>query len=232
MLVGANQEIDEDKVRKLEDAGVEHVTIRSVLTCNAMRGVCAHCYGRDLGQGKLVNLGEAVGVIAAQSIGEPGTQLTMRTFHIGGTATQRVEQSHVEARNEGVIKYLNVTTIRDKHNSIIVMNRNGEISVVDATGRERERYPVVYGAKLHLADGAPVKAGELIHEWDPFQTPILAERRGQGEVRRHRRRPDHGRAGRRVHRPLAQGHRRGQGSRSAAAHPDRGRRRQHAAVAT
>jgi len=179
VLVGANQEIDEDKVRKLEDAGVEHVTIRSVLTCNAMRGVCAHCYGRDLGQGKLVNLGEAVGVIAAQSIGEPGTQLTMRTFHIGGTATQRVEQSHVEARNEGVIKYLNVTTIRDKHNAIIVMNRNGEISVVDSTGRERERYPVVYGAKLHLADGAPVKAGQLVHEWDPFQTPILANVAGR-----------------------------------------------------
>ena len=115
VLVGANQEIDEDKVRKIEDAGVEHVTIRSVLTCNARRGVCARCYGRDLGQGKLVNLGEAVGVIAAQSIGEPGTQLTMRTFHIGGTATQRVEQSHVEARNEGVVKYLNLTTIRDKH---------------------------------------------------------------------------------------------------------------------
>jgi len=179
VLVGANQEIDEEKVRKLEDAGVEHVTIRSVLTCNAMRGVCAHCYGRDLGQGKLVNLGEAVGVIAAQSIGEPGTQLTMRTFHIGGTATQRVEQSHVEARNEGAIKYLNVVTIRDKHGSIIVMNRNGEISVVDPTGRERERYPVVYGAKLHLEDGAPIKAGGLIHEWDPFQTPILANVKGR-----------------------------------------------------
>jgi len=175
VLVSGGEEIDEDKVRKIEDAGIEHVTIRSVLTCNAKRGACALCYGRDLGQGKLVNLGEAIGVIAAQSIGEPGTQLTMRTFHIGGTATQRVEQSHVEARNEGFIKYLNISTIRDKHNAIIVMNRNGEIAVVDATGRERERYPVVYGAKLQHVDGAPIKAGGLIHEWDPFQTPILAD---------------------------------------------------------
>jgi DNA-directed RNA polymerase subunit beta' len=179
VLVGVGEEIDEDKVRRIEDAGIEHVTIRSVLTCNALRGVCALCYGRDLGQGKLVNLGEAIGVIAAQSIGEPGTQLTMRTFHIGGTATQRVEQSHVEARNEGSIKYLNISTIRDKHNAIIVMNRNGEISVVDATGRERERYPVVYGAKLLHPDGAPIKAGGLIHEWDPFQTPILADVAGR-----------------------------------------------------
>ena len=179
VLVGASEEIDEDKVRRIEEAGIEHVTIRSVLTCNALRGVCALCYGRDLGQGKLVNLGEAIGVIAAQSIGEPGTQLTMRTFHIGGTATQRVEQSHVEARNEGAVKYLNISTIRDKHGSIIVMNRNGEIAVVDATGRERERYPVVYGAKLHHMDGAPIKAGGLIHEWDPFQTPILADVAGR-----------------------------------------------------
>ncbi|HKC50024.1 MAG TPA: DNA-directed RNA polymerase subunit beta', partial [Myxococcota bacterium] len=179
VLVGVGEEIDEDKVRRIEDAGIEHVTIRSVLTCNALRGVCALCYGRDLGQGKLVNLGEAIGVIAAQSIGEPGTQLTMRTFHIGGTATQRVEQSHVEARNEGSVKYLNISTIRDKHGAIIVMNRNGEIAVVDSTGRERERYPVVYGAKLHLPDGAPIKAGGLIHEWDPFQTPILADVAGR-----------------------------------------------------
>src|SRR5499426_1661810 len=179
VLVHANEEIDEDKVRVVENAGLEKVMIRSVLTCEATHGVCARCYGRDLARGTLVNLGEAVGVIAAHSIGEPGTQLTMRTFHIGGTATRRVEQSHVEARTEGVIRYLNLNTIRDKHNSIIVMNRNGEIAVVDATGRERERYPVVYGAKLQLEDGAPVKAGQLIHEWDPFQTPILADVAGR-----------------------------------------------------
>ena len=227
VLVGASEEIDEDKVRRIEEAGIEHVTIRSVLTCNALRGVCALCYGRDLGQGKLVNLGEAIGVIAAQSIGEPGTQLTMRTFHIGGTATQRVEQSHVEARNEGVIKYLNLSTIRDKHNAIIVMNRNGEIAVVDSTGRERERYPVVYGAKLQLQDGAPMKAGQLDPRVGPVPDPDPRGRRRPAEVRRHPLRPDDGGAGRRVHRPVAQGHRRVEGPRPAAAHLDQGSRGQH-----
>ncbi|MCP4003167.1 MAG: DNA-directed RNA polymerase subunit beta' [bacterium] len=175
VIVAGGKEIDEELVKRIEDAGIENVMMRSVLTCRSRRGCCALCYGRDLSQGRLVNTGEAIGVIAAQSIGEPGTQLTMRTFHIGGTATQRVEQSHVESRNEGTIKYINLTTIRDKHGSLIVMNRNGEISVVDKTGRERELYPVVYGAKLHLEDGAAVAAGGLIHEWDPFQNPILTD---------------------------------------------------------
>ena len=178
VLAAAGSELDEERVRAIEEAGIEHVTIRSVLTCATERGVCTLCYGRDLSQGKLVNKGEAVGVVAAQSIGEPGTQLTMRTFHIGGTATQRVEQSHVEARNEGAIKYLNMSTIRDKHGSIIVMNRNAEIAVIDATGRERERYPVVYGATVRVEDGEHVKAGQLVHEWDPFQNPILANTKG------------------------------------------------------
>jgi len=178
MLVEANQEIDEAKVRMIEDAGIERVVIRSVLTCQIIRGVCALCYGRDLAQGHLVNLGEAVGVIAAQSIGEPGTQLTMRTFHIGGAATQRAEASHVEARNDGVIRFEKLTTVQDKHGSLIVMNRNGEIAVCDATGRERERYPVVYGSKLHVADGQAISAGQMTHEWDPFQNPILTEHEG------------------------------------------------------
>ncbi len=175
LIVVASSEIDEDKVRVIEEAGIEHVTIRSVLTCASERGVCTLCYGRDLSQGHLVNKGEAVGVVAAQSIGEPGTQLTMRTFHIGGTATQRVEQSHVEARNEGTVKYLNMTTIKGKAGATIVMNRNAEIAVIDSTGRERERYPVVYGANVRIGDGHDVKSGELIHEWDPFQNPILAD---------------------------------------------------------
>ncbi len=178
VLAAVGIEIDEDKMRVIEDSGVEVVTIRSVLTCRAERGVCALCYGRDLGQGRLVNQGEAVGVMAAQSIGEPGTQLTMRTFHIGGTATQRVEQSHVEARNDGTVKYLNLSTIRDKHGSLIVMNRNGEIAVCDTAGRERERYPVAYGATLHVEDGTAIKGGALVHEWDPFQNPILADAAG------------------------------------------------------
>jgi DNA-directed RNA polymerase subunit beta' len=178
LLVPANEEIDEYKVRAIEEAGIEHVVIRSVLTCWTRRGVCALCYGRDLAQGVLVNLGEAVGVIAAQSIGEPGTQLTMRTFHIGGAATQRAEASHVEARNDGIVKYENLTTVRDKDGMQIVMNRNGEITVCEATGRERERYPVVYGSKLHVEDGQEIKSGQMLHEWDPFQNPILTDKAG------------------------------------------------------
>jgi DNA-directed RNA polymerase subunit beta' len=178
VIVPTNVEIDEDAVQAIEDAGIEHAVIRSALTCRTIRGVCALCYGRDLAQGMLVSGGESVGVIAAQSIGEPGTQLTMRTFHIGGTATQRVEQSHVEVRNEGTVKYINLTTLRDKHGALVVMNRNGEVAVCDATGRERERYPVVYGAKVHVADGSAINAGQMIHEWDPFQNPILTDVRG------------------------------------------------------
>ena len=179
VLVRANEEIDEDLVARIEEAGTERVMIRSVLTCVTLRGVCALCYGRDLALGKLVNDGEAVGVVAAQSIGEPGTQLTMRTFHIGGTGTLGVEQSHVEARTEGVIKYLNLSTIRDKRGVNVVMNRNGAVLVCDATGRERERYPVNYGAQMHVADEGAVKPGETIHEWDPFQNPILADVAGR-----------------------------------------------------
>ena len=136
----ARSEIDEEKVRIIEDAGPETVLIRSVLTCATPYGVCALCYGRDLSRGELVNLGEAVGVIAAQSIGEPGTQLTMRTFHIGGTATRRVEQSHAEAGSEGEARYSsNLRTVPDREGRHIAMTRNAEIGIFDATGRERER---------------------------------------------------------------------------------------------
>ena len=175
VLVPANTMIDERKVRIIEDAGIERVLIRSTLTCKTKRGVCVLCYGRDLAQGHLVNMGEAVGVIAAQSIGEPGTQLTMRTFHIGGAAIQRAEASHVEARNEGVVKYIGLKVLPDKRGQLVVMNRNGEIAVCDSTGRERERYPVVYGATVKVRDGQEVKASEILHEWDPFQTPILTD---------------------------------------------------------
>jgi len=175
VLAAANEMIDERMVRAIEDAGIEHVIIRSTLTCRTRRGVCVLCYGRDLAQGHLVNMGEAVGVIAAQSIGEPGTQLTMRTFHIGGAAIQRSEASHVEARNDGIVKYIDLRILIDKGGHRIVMNRNGEIAVCDTTGRERERYPVVYGAIVQVGDGDPVKAGQLLHEWDPFQTPILTD---------------------------------------------------------
>src|ERR687891_2660732 len=154
VIVKANQEINEELVQRIEDAGLERIKIRSVLTCASRRGVCVMCYGRDLGRGHMINLGEAVGVVAAQSIGEPGTQLTMRTFHIGGTASRRAEQTTLESRNDGFIKFVNVSTVSNKEGDLVVMNRNGEIAIVDypegekGRERERERYPVVYGAKL------------------------------------------------------------------------------------
>ncbi|SEA83355.1 DNA-directed RNA polymerase subunit beta' [Desulfuromusa kysingii] len=175
LLVEANQLIDEELVAVIEDAGIERVKIRSVLTCKSKRGICAYCYGRDLGRGHLVNLGEAVGVIAAQSIGEPGTQLTMRTFHIGGTASRRAEQTALEARFDGKMKFINLTTVDDDNNFPVVMNRKGEIAVVDDTGRERERYGVVYGARLNTHDGGKITSGDVLAEWDPYTVPIITE---------------------------------------------------------
>jgi DNA-directed RNA polymerase subunit beta' len=174
VLVQLNEEITEEKVRIIEDAGIDHVKIRSVLTCETRRGICVLCYGRDLARGHIVNIGEAVGVIAAQSIGEPGTQLTMRTFHIGGVGQVRTEQSQLEARYDGIVKLENTDVVkREKH--WIVMNRHGEIVIHDETGRERERYGLTYGAKLHFGDGDSVKQGQLLSEWDPFSVPILTE---------------------------------------------------------
>ncbi len=183
VIVQANEQINEEKVAEIEDAGLERVKIRSVLTCQSRQGVCIKCYGRDLARGKLVNLGEAIGVIAAQSIGEPGTQLTMRTFHIGGTASRRAEQTTLEARNEGFVKYINLATVEGKDGDLIVMSkRNGELAIVDYPEpnreRERERYPVVYGAKLKKRDGQKVKGGEMVAEWDPYTIPILTEAAG------------------------------------------------------
>ena len=189
VLVRANEMIDEDRVARIEDAGLERVKIRSVLTCQSRQGVCVKCYGRDLGRGHQVNMGEAIGIMAAQSIGEPGTQLTMRTFHIGGTASRRAEQTTLEARNEGILRLHNVKTVEVREDSpkgekmLVVMSRHGEaaIAVPEQAGqsggreRERERYPLVYGAKLRKRDGDPVKAGELLAEWDPYTTPILTE---------------------------------------------------------
>ena len=149
-----------------------------MLTCETEYGVCAKCYGRDLARGEMVNQGEAIGVIAAQSIGEPGTQLTMRTFHIGGTATRRAEASHVEATAEGEVRFSNLRTVTDREGRKVAMSRNAEIGVFDSSGRERERYPVVYGAHVRANDGAAVKPGEMLIEWDPFANPILADRSG------------------------------------------------------
>jgi DNA-directed RNA polymerase subunit beta' len=179
VLAEVGEEITEEKVRIIEDAGVEKVMIRSVLTCETPFGVCAQCYGRDLSRGKMVNMGEAVGVIAAQSIGEPGTQLTMRTFHIGGAATRRAEASSVEATAEGEIKFLSgLRTVENRDGHHVVMSRNAEIAIFDASGRERERHPVVYGARVAVTDGEHVKPGTILVEWDPFANPILAETSG------------------------------------------------------
>ena len=179
VLVPAGVELDEERVRIIESAGIERVKIRSVLTCAVPRGVCMLCYGRDLARGEMVNMGEAVGVIAAQSIGEPGTQLTMRTFHIGGAATRRVEQSHHEAASAGEVRFSNLRTIPDKEGRPIVMNRNGELGLFDSSGRERERYPVVYGAQIKVRDRQKVAAGDVLCEWDPFANPFLTERGGR-----------------------------------------------------
>ncbi|MCA1826159.1 MAG: DNA-directed RNA polymerase subunit beta' [Myxococcales bacterium] len=175
IIVKANEEIDENKVKDIEEAGIEKVKIRSVLTCQARRGICVECYGRDLARGRKVNIGEAVGVIAAQSIGEPGTQLTMRTFHIGGTATRRAEASTIENRHAGVVHFHGLKTVKRKDGALIAMNRNGEVVIADENGRERERYQVVYGAKLNVKEGQKVEIGTQLAEWDPFAQPIIAE---------------------------------------------------------
>lgn len=175
VLVRAGEEIDELAVKKIEDAGIERVKIRSALTCESKRGICKKCYGRDLAHGRQVNIGEAVGIIAAQSIGEPGTQLTMRTFHIGGTASKRVEQSTIQPRYEGQVRLIKVKTVSTKEGNLVVMNRDGEIAIVGKSGREVERYPLIYGATLKVKDGDYVQANQVLAEWDPFTTPILTE---------------------------------------------------------
>ncbi len=185
-IVPAGGEVDETLADRVEDAGLQRVKIRSVLTCASRRGVCAKCYGRDLATGRLVELGLAVGVIAAQSIGEPGTQLTMRTFHIGGTASRVSEQSTLESRHKGIVRFDGLAAVqgRDREagvKSLIVMNRSGSINIVDDKGVVRERYSVVYGARLKVRDGDAVEKGQTLVEWDPYTFSILTE--GPGSVR-------------------------------------------------
>jgi len=175
VIVAINQEISEELAAAIQAAGIERVKIRSVLTCESKRGVCVACYGRNLATGRLVERGEAVGVIAAQSIGEPGTQLTMRTFHIGGTATRINEQSQQDAKSDGFARYIGIQTVRSKAGELIAMNRNGIMAVVDDRGREKERYPANYGARVLVEDGAPVKQNQVLLEWDPYTFSILTE---------------------------------------------------------
>ena len=175
MLVPANEEIDEDAATRIEDAGLEKVWIRSVLTCQTKRGVCAKCYGRDLAHGTQVNIGEAIGILAAQSIGEPGTQLTMRTFHIGGTASRRAEQSRHVARVAGRVKFDSVRSVEDRFHELVNFSRLGELVILSDKGIERERYPLTYGARLKVRDGQEVLPGQELAEWDPFTNPMLTE---------------------------------------------------------
>ncbi len=175
VLVGMDEEITEDRVEAIEAIGIDRVHIRSVLTCEAKRGVCAMCYGRDLGRGHMVNIGEAVGIIAAQSIGEPGTQLTMRTFHIGGTARGAVEQAEVRTQRGGRIRYKNLHSVTNSDGFEVVMNRNAEITVLDDLGVDRERFPVPYGATLRITNDRLVDPGTVIADWDAFSIPIVAE---------------------------------------------------------
>ncbi len=177
VIVPAGTLLDEAMVKEIEAAEVQSAKIRSPLICEAEQGVCATCYGRDLARGTPVNIGEAVGVIAAQSIGEPGTQLTMRTFHIGGAA-QLNETSHLEAISDGRIEYRDMPTITDKQGRILSLARNGEIAVIDAEGREREMHKVPYGTVLKFSDGDSVKVGDRLAEWDPFTLPIITEQSG------------------------------------------------------
>jgi len=170
--------LDEQWVRDIEDHGVDNIRVRSVITCKTRQGVCAACYGRDLGRGHLVNTGEAVGVIAAQSIGEPGTQLTMRTFHIGGAASRSAAISNVEVKASGNVKLNNVKSVKNKDGNLVAVSRSGEVSIVDEYGREKERYKIPYGAVLSVGDGAKVAAGQVIVNWDPHTHPVVTEVEG------------------------------------------------------
>ncbi|BDU15741.1 DNA-directed RNA polymerase subunit beta' [Lysobacter auxotrophicus] len=174
-IVTRNTLLDEAWVQKLEDASVQSIKVRSTITCSSSFGVCSHCYGRDLGRGHLVNHGEAVGVVAAQSIGEPGTQLTMRTFHIGGAASRAAAIDNVTVKTTGTIKFNNLKHVEHASGNLVAVSRSGELSVLDGHGRERERYKLPYGATVNVKDGAEIKAGQTVANWDPHNHPIVSE---------------------------------------------------------
>ncbi len=175
VLIKANSMIDEEAVEIIENAGIEKVRIRSNLTCESHQGLCAKCYGRNMATNDWAEIGEPVGVIAAQSIGEPGTQLTMRTFHIGGTASRVVEQTTLSTKKGGIVKYAGLRTLKNQRGEIIVMNRNGHLLLQDENGREKEKYSIVYAAKLKVADGQEVQQNQILVEWDPYTNSILTE---------------------------------------------------------
>ncbi|MDD3609043.1 MAG: DNA-directed RNA polymerase subunit beta' [Halothiobacillaceae bacterium] len=179
LLVPANTLIDEAIVRRIEDMGVDEVWVRSTITCESRYGVCAKCYGRDLARGHLVNVGESVGVIAAQSIGEPGTQLTMRTFHIGGAASRSAAASSVENKAAGVLRFHNMKTVTNREGLLVAVTRSGELGLVDEHGRERERYKIPYGAVIRVREGEAVQAGQTLASWDPHTHPVVTEVAGR-----------------------------------------------------
>jgi DNA-directed RNA polymerase subunit beta' len=178
-LVRANEEIDEVKARLIETSRVERVKIRSVLTCESKHGVCMNCYGRNLATGARVKLGEAAGIIAAQSIGEPGTQLTMRTFHIGGTASQVFKQPQIKAKFEGTVRYNELRLVELEDGNNIVLNKNGSVSILADDGRELEQHNVVIGSVISVKDNGRVKKGDTFVQWDPYNVPILSEKAGR-----------------------------------------------------
>jgi DNA-directed RNA polymerase subunit beta' len=167
--------LDEETVARLEELSIDHVLVRSPITCEIRYGVCSQCYGRDLARGHRINIGEAVGVIAAQSIGEPGTQLTMRTFHIGGAASRSAAVNNIEIKSNGVVKLNNIKTVAHHKGYLVAVSRSGEVSVINELGRERERYKVPYGATITVADGDEVKQGQIVANWDPHTHPVVTE---------------------------------------------------------
>ncbi|HET9524489.1 MAG TPA: DNA-directed RNA polymerase subunit beta' [Terrimicrobiaceae bacterium] len=182
-VVKSGQIVDEEIAAALEKIGLEQLKIRSALTCESKRGICAKCYGRNLATGLPVKLGEAVGIIAAQSIGEPGTQLTMRTFHVGGTASQTFKQPIIKAKNEGIVRFNDLKVVQSTESNFVVLNKNGTVSVHARDGRELESYNIVIGSVISVADGATVKKGDTFIQWDPYNVPIITEKAGRVEFR-------------------------------------------------
>ncbi|MDP5052202.1 MAG: DNA-directed RNA polymerase subunit beta', partial [Congregibacter sp.] len=175
IAITAGTMLDELWIRRLEEMGIDELEVRSPITCDTRHGICSTCYGRDLARGHRVNMGEAIGVVAAQSIGEPGTQLTMRTFHIGGAASRATAQDNIQIINDGVVRLHNVKTVGRKDGTLIAVSRSGELSILDKVGRERERYKLPYGAIIKVADDSPVTAGDIVSTWDPHTHPIITE---------------------------------------------------------
>ena len=175
IAIAAGTMLDELWIRRLEDMGIDEIEVRSPITCDTRHGICSACYGRDLARGHRVNMGEAIGVVAAQSIGEPGTQLTMRTFHIGGAASRATAQDNIQIINDGVVRLHNVKTVDRADGTLIAVSRSGELSILDKVGRERERYKLPYGAIIKVADDSAVSAGDIVASWDPHTHPIVTE---------------------------------------------------------